>query len=87
MAIGQIVQLLKAAGNRVIGLDLDPERVARARGLGLDAGASDSAEFGRLVRDFTLGRGADRTLMTAATKSDVVINLAMEVTRAKGTRP
>jgi len=84
--IGQItVQLLKAAGNRVIGLDLDPERVARARGLGLDAGASDSAEFGRLVRDFTEGRGADRTLMTAATKSDVVINLAMEVTRAKGT--
>ena len=41
--IGQItVQLLKAAGCHVIGLDLDPARVERALALGLDAGASDA---------------------------------------------
>lgn len=84
--IGQLtVQLLKAAGSRTIGLDLDPARVERARALGLDAGASDPDELRRVVRDLTGGHGADRTLMTAATKSDAVINLAMEVTRAKGT--
>jgi predicted dehydrogenase len=84
--IGQLtVQLLKSAGCRVVGLDLDPERVARAQALGLDGGASDPEEFARLVRDFTAGRGADRTLITAATSSNAVINLAMEVTRAKGT--
>ena len=84
--IGQItVQLLKAAGCYVIGLDLDPARVARATALGLDAGASDAETCKALVRDATGGRGADRTLMTAATKSNTVVNLAMEITRARGT--
>ena len=83
--IGQItVQLLKAAGCRVIGLDTDPERVKRALALGLDAGASDADGCKALVRDLTAGFGTDRTLMTAATKSHAVINLAMELTRAKG---
>jgi predicted dehydrogenase/threonine dehydrogenase-like Zn-dependent dehydrogenase len=84
--IGQItVQLLKAAGCRVIGIDLDPARVQRAIGLGLHAGASDADSVKALVRDLTGGHGSDRTLMTAATKSSSVINLAMELTRAKGT--
>jgi predicted dehydrogenase/threonine dehydrogenase-like Zn-dependent dehydrogenase len=84
--IGQItVQLLKAAGCKVVGLDTDPERVRRALALGLDAGASDADAFRTLVRDLTGGFGADRTLLTAATKSNAVINLAMELTRAKGT--
>ena len=84
--IGQItVQLLKAAGCRVIGLDTDPERVTRALALGLDAGATDADGCKALVRDLTAGFGADRTLITAATKSNTVINLAMELTRAKGT--
>ena len=84
--IGQItVQLLKAAGCSAIGLDLDPARVARATALGLDAGASDAEGCKALVRDATVGRGADRTMMTAATKSNTVINLAMELTRARGT--
>jgi predicted dehydrogenase/threonine dehydrogenase-like Zn-dependent dehydrogenase len=83
--IGQItVQLLKASGCRVIGLDLDAARVTRATALGLDAGASDVDGFKTMVRDLTGGHGADRTLMTAATKSHAVVNLAMEVTRAKG---
>lgn len=83
--IGQItVQLLRSAGCQVIGLDLDPERVARAKQLGMDAGESDPEKFKALVRDLTNGFGADKTLMTAATRSDSVINLAMDVTRAKG---
>ena len=83
--IGQItVQLLRAAGCQVLGLDLDPERVERAKGLGLDAGASDPDTFKALVRDRTSGMGVDKTLMTAATRSDSVINLSMDVTRPKG---
>ena len=39
--IGQItVQLVRAAGCDVIGLDLDPARVERARSLGMEHGAS-----------------------------------------------
>src|SRR5712671_468559 len=84
--IGQITaQLLRAAGCDVIGLDLDPARVDRARSLGMAYGASEVEMFKALVRDATGGRGADRTLITAATKSHAVVNLAMDVTRAKGT--
>ncbi|HXI30168.1 MAG TPA: bi-domain-containing oxidoreductase [Vicinamibacterales bacterium] len=84
--IGQLtVQLLRAAGCHAIGLDLDPGRVARARDLGLDAGATTADELKAIVRDRTGGHGADATLMTAATKSSAVVNLAMELTRAKGT--
>ena len=84
--IGQITaQLLRAAGCDVIGLDLDQGRVDRARSLGMESGASDPERFKALVRDATGGRGADRTLITAATKSHAVVNLAMEATRAKGT--
>ena len=84
--IGQItIQLLKAAGCRVIGLDTDAHRVKRALALGLDAGAADAETCKALVRDLTGGFGADRTLLAAATKSHTVVNLAMELTRAKGT--
>ncbi len=84
--IGQLTaQLLRASGCDVIGLDLDPVRVERARSLGMRDGASDGEVFKAVVRDATAGRGADRTLITAATKSAAVVNLAMAVTRAKGT--
>ena len=84
--IGQITaQLLRANGVRVIGLDLDQKRVARAIELGMSAGTSDPEKFKLLVRDLTSGRGCDQVLVTAATKSDSAINLAMDVVRAKGT--
>jgi predicted dehydrogenase/threonine dehydrogenase-like Zn-dependent dehydrogenase len=84
--IGQITaQLLRAAGCTVIGHDLDPARVERARSLGMAHGSSQADQFKALVRDVTGGFGADRTLVTAATKSNALINLAMEVTRRKGT--
>ena len=83
--IGQVtVQLLRAAGATVIGLDLDEGRVARALSLGLGRAAVSPDDLKAIVRDATGGYGADRTLITAATKSDAVINLATEVTRAKG---
>jgi len=84
--IGQItMQLLRAAGCRVTGMDLDSGRVDRAIALGMDAGCTDPAELVRIVADATSGHGSDRTLITAAARSDDLINLAMEVTRAKGT--
>lgn len=83
--IGQITgQLLRASGCTVIGLDLDPKRVERARGSAVDDGASDAGEFAKLVRDRTGGYGADRTIVTAAAKTNAVINGAMQCTRRKG---
>ncbi len=83
--IGQLtVQMLRANGCKVIGFDMDAARVKRALDQGMDYGASEEAILKQLVRDATGGYGADRTIITAATKSDAVVNLAMETTRAKG---
>lgn len=83
--LGQLtVQMLRASGCKVVGLDIDPGRVERAKVLGMEEGCSDPETYKVLVRDVSGGRGGDRTIIAAATKSDAVINLAMEVTRIKG---
>lgn len=79
------VQLLKANGCRVFGTDLDPSKVELARTLGMDDGSAGSpADVARAVERWTRGRGADHTLITAATDSDGPIELAGELTRRKG---
>lgn len=84
--IGQLTaQMLRANGCIVLGHDLDEKRVVRACQLGMASGDCDIDRFKKLVRDATQGWGADRTIITAATKSDAVVNLAMELTRPKGT--
>jgi predicted dehydrogenase/threonine dehydrogenase-like Zn-dependent dehydrogenase len=78
------IQMLRAAGCRVIGFDIDEKRVKRAMEFGLHHGVNDENDLLRLLRDKTDGHGADVTLITAATKSDKPINLSMEATRMKG---
>lgn len=84
--IGQItIQLLKAAGCRVIGVEVDPRRLELARTLGLDVGLSASGDdVPAGVRQATAGRGADSTIITAASHSDAIVQQAMEITRKKG---
>ena len=74
--IGQItMELVRAAGCTVIGMDLDAGRVAKARAAGLEAGASSADEMKQVIRDSTRGRGADRTIVTAASKSNAVVSV------------
>jgi predicted dehydrogenase/threonine dehydrogenase-like Zn-dependent dehydrogenase len=82
--VGQLaVQLLKAAGCKVFGMDLDPGRVAQAKALRLDA-APDGSDPVDAVRRFTEGYGLDAVILTAATKSDEPLHLAMQIARRKG---
>ncbi|MCS4058421.1 bi-domain-containing oxidoreductase [Salinibacter ruber] len=79
------VQLLKANGCRVIGMDLDSGKVERAREVGLDRGVVSSKEDPEAaVETFTGGRGTDHTLITAGTDSNAPIEQAGEMTRRKG---
>jgi predicted dehydrogenase/threonine dehydrogenase-like Zn-dependent dehydrogenase len=78
------VRLLRLSGCEVIGFDPSPARRDRAKAFGLAAGTSDPAELERLVRNLTGGRGVDRTIVTASTKSSSVVNDAMRHTRRKG---
>jgi polar amino acid transport system substrate-binding protein len=79
------VQLLKANGCRVIGMDLDPAKVERAKEMELDRGVVSSEEDPEAAVDaFTGGYGVDHTLITAATDSNEPIEQAGAFTRRKG---
>jgi len=82
--LGQLtVQMLKAAGCQVVGIDLDPARVELARTLGADAVGATSDALG-LCRMLTGGRGVDSVLITADTKENGPIELAGELSRDRG---
>src|SRR2546423_6840125 len=79
------VQLLKANGCRVLGIDFNKEKVEQGMLLGLDEGVVlDQDDPQQAVDRFSNGRGADLTLITAATSSNQPIELAGEITRRKG---
>ncbi|HEU5402773.1 MAG TPA: bi-domain-containing oxidoreductase [Terriglobales bacterium] len=82
--IGQLtVQMLKAAGCVVLGMDLDPERCRLAERNGCNATAPDGEEFGSLIESRTMGRGADAVIITAASASSEPVELAGSIARAK----
>lgn len=82
--LGQItVQLLRANGCRVFGVDLDEAKLDLARRLGAD-GCSTPGDASSRVEAWSRGRGADAVLITAATMSNDPIELAGEVARMKG---
>jgi len=82
--LGQItVQLLKANGCRVFGIDLDESKLQLARELGAEM-CSVPADAITMVRDWSRGRGTDSVLITAGTLSNDPIVLAGEISRQKG---
>jgi predicted dehydrogenase/threonine dehydrogenase-like Zn-dependent dehydrogenase len=79
------VQLLRAAGCRVFGIDIDSERVdyIRSHNLG-DAELNNTANLKERVSAFTSGNGADAVIITAATEDNSPVSLAGEFARKKG---
>src|SRR6476619_2332024 len=83
--VGQLtVQLLKANGCRVFGLDLDQSRVSLALELGADKAIVSNEEAAKEIETWTRGYGADAVLITAATDSNQPIELAARISRLKG---
>ena len=76
------VQILKANGCAVLGVDIDQERASLATTLGADVAVSSDAE--EAAQEFTRDRGADAVIVTAATSSDEPVRLAGEISRHKG---
>jgi len=80
--MGQItVQLLKAAGCRVFGMDIDDSRTALAHGQGAEFVASSASTFRELCAEISRGAGVDSVIITAETSSSEPVNLAGEVAR------
>lgn len=84
--LGQLtVQLLRANGCKVVGIDLDPGRTRLATELGMDHGISgEVASDIDHVHRLTGGIGADGVIITAATSSDQVMSTAFAMCRKKG---
>jgi len=83
--LGQLaVQLLKANGCRVFGIDLEEMKVNLAKQLGADEGCVAGHGEKQAVMDWSRGRGADAVIITAATSSDEPIRSAGEIARLRG---
>lgn len=79
------VQMLRAQGCRVLGIDLDDARLAQARAWGAETvAAGDRAEVLEVAEAFSRGRGVDAVLITAATDSNEPVTQAAQMSRARG---
>jgi len=79
------VQMLRANGCRVIGIDPDSDRRMMAENFGaeLTIAPGDEGLLSKLETS-TNGHGVDTTIITAATKSNEPLQQAMQITRLKG---
>ncbi|MEU6641077.1 bi-domain-containing oxidoreductase [Saccharomonospora sp. NPDC046836] len=85
--IGQlVVQLLSAAGVRVVGVDPDHDRCALAAGLGaLACGEPGSTVVDSAIAELTGGHGADQVYLAAGGSSNEPVELAARLARDRGT--
>ncbi len=83
--LGQLtVQLLKASGCRVIGLDINERQFGLAREFGADAVAISGSSALGTIESFSRGIGADAVIITASTGSNEPMELALKAARKKG---
>ncbi|MEJ2550523.1 MAG: bi-domain-containing oxidoreductase [Anaerolineales bacterium] len=73
------VGIARAAGCSVLGVDLDPERVERAKNLGAEAATNPEAEGAAAA--FSQGLGCDVVLICADTQSNDPVELAGAIAR------
>jgi predicted dehydrogenase len=78
------VQLLRANGCRVMGVDLDPSRLALAKKLGATEVVSAAGDVLAVASEFCHGQGIDGVLITATTSSSVPVSQAARMCRKRG---
>ena len=78
-------ELLIANGCRVIGIDLDPGKIAIAKKKGVIAiNPRDGADVVKFVTELTDNTGADGVIITASAKTDEIIADAAKMSRKRG---
>ena len=78
------VQILQAYGFKVIGMDIDAEKVKASLELGIDAAYSEEGKFRDAVDRLTGGNGADAVIIVASTKSAAPVNTAVDMAKYGG---
>ncbi|MFA5404090.1 MAG: bi-domain-containing oxidoreductase [Ignavibacteria bacterium] len=77
------VQILKAGGCRVIGIDINDSNFELAKILGCDICCLSDTDSLKIVESFTSGYGTDAVIITAGTKSNEPVEYALEYARKK----
>ena len=79
------VQLLRAHGCRVLGIDFDPARLQLAREFGAKVfNPAESGDPQPAALEFSRGRGVDAVILTASTKSSEPVHQAAVMCRKRG---
>jgi predicted dehydrogenase/threonine dehydrogenase-like Zn-dependent dehydrogenase len=78
------VQLLKANGCRVLGLDFDEEKIILAKSFGADTVNLNTEDPLIIAKKFSRGRGVDAVIITAATISNEPVHQAAQMCRMRG---
>ncbi len=82
--IGQLtVQILKANGCKVIGSDVDPDKLKLAKELGADE-VCHASELIAKAKDFSNGYGVDAVIITASAKTNQLVYDAADISRMRG---
>jgi predicted dehydrogenase len=82
--LGQLtVQLLKANGCKVIGSDVDPDKLALAKKMGADE-VCYAGEMIKKANEFSNGYGVDAVIIAASTPSNQPVIDAAEISRMRG---
>lgn len=83
--LGQLLcQIANAAGFRVIGFDLLPERCEQLRASGAGRGCASPDELAEAIRERSEGHGADAVFICAGGKAGGLIDQSMEWLRDRG---
>jgi polar amino acid transport system substrate-binding protein len=76
--------MLRAAGCRVLAIDIAPEKLELAHKLGASCLALATANVQEIAREFSGGYGVDATLVFASTNSAEPVEQAAAITREQG---
>ncbi|MBE7487490.1 Gfo/Idh/MocA family oxidoreductase [bacterium] len=83
--LGQItIQLLRAAGCRVFGIDVDERMVQQALAMGADQAVHRSGPVEDIALSMSGGQGLDAVIVTAASRSNDPVELAGRLARKRG---
>jgi predicted dehydrogenase/threonine dehydrogenase-like Zn-dependent dehydrogenase len=80
------VQMLRAQGCRVLGVDLDANRLSLARQFGAEwvVNSGTGEDVLAAAQTFSRGRGVDAVIITASTKSNEPVSQAAKMCRKRG---
>ncbi len=83
--IGQLtIQILKALGCDVLGIDLDDGKLSLAKKIGVHVGNPNKDDIESLTKEFAGDSGLDAVIITAASKDNKPIELAGKIAKKYG---